>query len=117
MQTINLPQVRLVQLQTLTEGVLQITEPLTEVAEQVQAAAAAFVDFQEGMTKSTSASNKKTLDRTRDVINSGFFKSVEAFLALRKGEIWVFGEKHLSQEKGLHWFNWGLNTHSTIGSK
>ncbi|MEP0367442.1 MAG: hypothetical protein ABJN36_12540 [Cyclobacteriaceae bacterium] len=47
MQTINLPQVRLAQLQTLTEGVLQITDPLTEVAAQVQAAAAAFVDFQE----------------------------------------------------------------------
>lgn len=78
MQTINLPQVRLAQLQTLTESVIGITQPLTEVAAQVQNVTEAFTAFQEGMTKTTSASNKKTLDRTRDLINSGLFKSVEA---------------------------------------
>jgi len=73
-----LPQIRLAQLQTLTEGTLRITENLTEVAPQVQALNTAFTSFQTGMVKSTSTSNKKTLDRTRDLINTGFFKSVEA---------------------------------------
>jgi hypothetical protein len=77
MEMIILPQLRLAQLQTLAEGTIQITENLTEVAPQILALNTAFSGFQTGMVKSTSVSNKKTLDRTRDLINSGFFKSVE----------------------------------------
>ncbi len=78
MQMINLPQLRLAQLQTLTEGIIEIVKNLGEVAPQVQGVNAAFTNFQEGMTKNASASNKKTLDRTRDQLNSGFFKTVES---------------------------------------
>lgn len=75
---LSLPQLRLAQLQTLTEGVLQITQNLTEVSAQVEAVKAAYTSFQKGMTKATAASDKKTLDRTRDFLNSGFLKGVES---------------------------------------
>ena len=78
MQMIILPQLRLAQLQTLAESTIQITEGVSEVDPQVLALKTAFASFQEGMLKSSSASNKKTLDRTRDLTNTGFLKSVEA---------------------------------------
>ena len=78
MEMIKLPRVRVAQLQTLTEGVIQIVENLGEVAAQVQAVKTNFTNFKDGMTKNAAASNKKTLDRTRDLMNAGFFKSVES---------------------------------------
>jgi len=75
---LKMPRVRMAQLQTLTENVVRITENLTEVAPQVQSINTAFITFQEGMTKSASASNKKTLDRSRDLLNSGLFRNIEA---------------------------------------
>lgn len=78
MEMIKLPQMRLAQLQALTESALTITEGLPEVAAQVVAIEQAFESFQQGMRKSNAASNKNTLDRTRDFLNSGFFKGVES---------------------------------------
>ncbi|UXP32321.1 hypothetical protein N6H18_18440 [Reichenbachiella agarivorans] len=78
MEIINLPQINLAQLQTLSESVIKITKPLPELAPEVQAVQETFKTFEKGMIKSSSTSNKKTLDRSRDLINTGFFKSVDA---------------------------------------
>ncbi|MEQ8549279.1 MAG: hypothetical protein RIC03_15315 [Cyclobacteriaceae bacterium] len=74
MEIIRLPQMRLAQLQALTENTVTITQDLPEVAAQVAAVELALENFLKGMTKSNAASNKKTLDRTRDFLNSGFYK-------------------------------------------
>ena len=78
MEMIKLPRVRMAQLQTLTEGVIQLTENLGEVAAQVQTVKTNFTNFKEGMIKNAAASNKKMLDRTRDRMIAGFFKSMDS---------------------------------------
>lgn len=78
MELIKLPQMRLAQLQSFTDSTLSITTPLPEVSTQVQRIQAAYTEFLKGMTKTNAASDKKTLDKTRDLVNAGFFKNVEA---------------------------------------
>lgn len=78
MKMITVPKLRIAQLQTFTEGVLNITNGLTEVATQVAAVQTQFDTFKSGMTREAASSEKETLDRTRDSLNSGFFKQVEA---------------------------------------
>ncbi len=78
MQMINVPKLRMAQLQTFTEGVLKTTTNLAEVAPQVADVKAKLTVFLDGMTKATASSNKSVLDRTRDELNSGFFKGVES---------------------------------------
>lgn len=80
MEMIKLPQMRLAQLQTLTAAALGIVKDLPEVAAQVTTIEQAFNEFQQGMLKTNAASNKRTLDRSRDLLNSGFFKGVESEL-------------------------------------
>ncbi len=78
MKLITMPQLRMAQLQTLAESTIQMVTPITEVGAEMTALVDAFSEFQKGMTKKQASSDKKTLDRTRDLISSGFFKSVEA---------------------------------------
>ncbi|MEQ8469802.1 MAG: DUF6261 family protein [Marinoscillum sp.] len=78
MQMINVPKLRMAQLQTFTEGVLKTTKDLAEVSEQVGEVQTRFDAFKDGMTREDASSDKETLDRTRDLLNSGFFKNVEA---------------------------------------
>lgn len=78
MEMIILPALRLAQLQTVTTSVIEYTENLTEVESEVGKVQSAFTNFQQGMTKGSVASDKKTLDKTRDRLNTGFFTSVEA---------------------------------------
>lgn len=78
MQMITVPKLRMAQLQTFTEGILKTTADLTEVAPQVAEVNSKLQVFLDGMTKATASSNKFVLDRTRDELNSGFFKGVES---------------------------------------
>lgn len=78
MQMITVPKLRMAQLQTFTEGILKTTANLTEVAPQVADVESKLTVFLDGMTKATASSNKSVLDRTRDELNSGFFKGVES---------------------------------------
>jgi hypothetical protein len=78
MEMIKLPQMRLAQLQALTENTVTITKDLPEMAAQLAAVEQALENFQKGMIKSNASSNKNTLDRSRDFLNSGFFKGVES---------------------------------------
>lgn len=78
MELIRLPQMRLAQLQNATERILDITQPIEVIADQVDAVSAAFTVFKQGMIKEQAISDKKTLDRNRDNLNSGLFKSVVA---------------------------------------
>ncbi|MBU2886054.1 hypothetical protein KO507_09805 [Gilvimarinus agarilyticus] len=78
MNIITIPQLRLGQLQSLTEQTLKITAPFEVLAPYTASVQAAFDPFLTGMQKETSASDKKTLDRTRDRYLSGFFYSMEA---------------------------------------
>ncbi|WP_258097631.1 DUF6261 family protein [Marinoscillum pacificum] len=78
MKMITVPQLRIAQLQTFTEGVLSTTANLSEVSAQVADVQAHFDAFKEGMIRAKAISDKPMLDRTRDSLNSGFFKSVEA---------------------------------------
>lgn len=80
MKLITMPRIRLAQLQTLTEDIIQIVTPLTEVSSETAALSDAFSVFQQGMVKNQAYSDKFTLDSSRDNITSGFFKSVESEL-------------------------------------
>lgn len=78
MQMIKVPKLRWAQLQSFTESVLNTTKDLAEVSAQVTAVQSHFEAFKEGMTRAEASSNKPVLDRTRDGLNSGFFKGVES---------------------------------------
>lgn len=75
---ISIPRLRLAQLQTLTESSLRIATPITEVATQVADVQAAYDKFLEGIQKDQAASDKQTLDKTRDRLISGFMLDVRA---------------------------------------
>ncbi|MBU2887942.1 hypothetical protein KO507_19410 [Gilvimarinus agarilyticus] len=64
------------QLQTFTEDVLKITQNLTEISTQVGQVQSHFGTFKGGMTRDQASSDKPTLDRTRDSLNTGFFNGV-----------------------------------------
>ncbi|MCV9387044.1 DUF6261 family protein [Reichenbachiella ulvae] len=76
MEVLKMPRLRMAQLQTLTNGVLKTTEDLKEVAAPVAEVQSRFLVFKDGMTRSDASSDKETLDRTRDNLNTGFFNGV-----------------------------------------
>lgn len=78
MDIISIPQLKLGQLQSLTESSLSITEPITAIASERQKVQDSFKEFLAGMKKDGTSSEKKTLDKTRDNLLSGFFFSVKA---------------------------------------
>lgn len=75
---IAIPRLKLAQLQTLTESTLSIAAPITVVANQLTALQTTFDQFLEGLQKDRAASDKATLDKTRDQIISGFMLHVRA---------------------------------------
>ena len=75
---IAVPRLRLAELQTLTESTLSIAAPVPVVAEELSALQATFDKFLEGLQKDRAASDKATLDKTRDQIISGFLLHVRA---------------------------------------
>lgn len=77
MKMITVPTLRMAQLQSLSEKAISITENLPEVAPQVAESKALYETFKDGMTREEASSDKRTLDRTRDNLNSGYFKAVE----------------------------------------
>ncbi len=78
MDIISIPQLKLGQLQSLTESSLSITASLTAVVVERQKVEDAFNTFLEGMKKEGANSDKSTLDKTRDNLLAGFFFSVKA---------------------------------------
>ncbi|MEM9339253.1 MAG: DUF6261 family protein [Bacteroidota bacterium] len=80
MTILSLPQLRLAELQSLTESLLPIATPLTEVGPQTQQVSEAFETFKQGMIKNAAASDKKTLDKTRDQLTSGLLYGVQSEL-------------------------------------
>lgn len=78
MNIITIPQLKLGQLQSLTEQTLTITEPFAVLAPYASVVQAAFESFLTGMQKDSTASDKRTLDRTRDQFLSGFFFGITA---------------------------------------
>lgn len=75
---ISIPRLKLAQLQTLTESALSIASPIALVADQIAETQTVFDDFKEGLLKDQAASDKKTLDQTRDKLISGFMLGVKA---------------------------------------
>lgn len=75
---IAIPRLKLAQLQTLTESTLSIAAPVTVVADQLTALQTTFDKFLEGLQKDRAASDKATLDKTRDQLISGFMLHVRA---------------------------------------
>lgn len=78
MEIISIPQLRLAQLQTLAERTLTIVKPITSLADPTVKVQAALDQFKEGMLKETTASDKKTLDKTRDGLISGFMFAIKS---------------------------------------
>lgn len=78
MEIITLPRLRLAQLQTLADDTLKITARFVQVADKQAQANTAYEQFKEAMKKDEANSNKKTLDRSRDALNSGFFAGVRS---------------------------------------
>lgn len=78
MKLITVPQLRLGQLQTLTEQTIKLTEPIGQLSPWLADVQAAFKPFLTGMLKDPAGSDKKTLDKTRDQYLSGFFLNVKS---------------------------------------
>ncbi|MBN2639495.1 MAG: hypothetical protein JXR65_10480 [Bacteroidales bacterium] len=78
MEIINLPRLRVNQLQTLCENSLKICEPIVEIASATEKVKAASDAFATGMLKDKAFSGKKELDLLRDELLSGLIKSVHA---------------------------------------
>lgn len=78
MEIISIPQLRMGQLQQLAESSLEITKPIEALKPSWKVVSAAFEAFVTGMKKDSASSDKKTLDKTRDLLLSGFFFAVKA---------------------------------------
>ncbi|MBN2639002.1 MAG: hypothetical protein JXR65_07935 [Bacteroidales bacterium] len=78
MEIINLPRLRVNQLQTLCENSLKICEPIAEIVSATEKVKAARDAFAAGMLKSKASSGKKELDLLRDALMSGFTKAIHA---------------------------------------
>ena len=78
MEMIHLPQLRLAQLQSLTESVFTICDPIEVLASEKTKLQVAFDDFKAGMVKDKASSDKSTLDKTRDNRVSGFMYGVKS---------------------------------------
>lgn len=78
MDIINIPQLRLGQLQALTESSLKIAQPLTVLEDAVARVQTTFEVFKAGMQKDQASSDKKLLDQKRDKLISGFLMAIKA---------------------------------------
>jgi len=78
MEIISIPQLKLSQLQHLAEDSLRITASIALLSDQRGQVKSAFDVFVAGMKKDNATSNRKTLDRTRDQLVSGFFFAIKA---------------------------------------
>ncbi|UOB18673.1 DUF6261 family protein [Abyssalbus ytuae] len=78
MEAISIPQLRLGQLQTLTEQTLELTKGIEQVTTYVAAVEEAFEPFLAGMLKDSAESDKKPLDTIRDQYLSGLFIGVRS---------------------------------------
>ncbi len=78
MEILSLPQLRLAQLQNLTERLLPIVKGIEQLAPQVHQIGNAFDTFQRGMVRKGASSDKPSLDRTRDQYISGLLHEVQA---------------------------------------
>ena len=73
MQLINLPRLRLKELQTLSENTLLICQSIEEIRPGTMKIESALTAFKTGMLKEqASAATKLELDKTRDRLISGF---------------------------------------------
>ncbi|UOB18938.1 DUF6261 family protein [Abyssalbus ytuae] len=77
MEIISIPQLRLGQLQTLTEQTLELTKPVEQIATYVAAVEAAFEPFRSGMLKEFTVSDKRALDNIRDKYLSSLFMGIK----------------------------------------
>lgn len=80
MKLLTVPQVQLAQLQSLTETLIRFIEPHEELTPHLTTVKELFVTFQEAIVKEDAVSNKRTLDRTRDLITYGMMQNVEVEL-------------------------------------
>ena len=79
MDLLNIPNIRVNQLQTLGESSLEICQNLSEIAPSIETVKQALDKYLEGMTRDkASAAEKKKLDQTRDRLVLGFIKQVRA---------------------------------------
>ena len=78
MEIITLPQMPLADLQSFSESLVPVVEPLPQIAPQVQSFKDAFAVFQKGMTKQDASSDKKTLDKVRDDLIGGLLYGVQS---------------------------------------
>lgn len=78
MKLLSLPSVPLAALQSLTERTIKIVTPITVVAPQLDVVKETLGKFEEAMIKESGASNKKTMDRKRDVLITGLMNNVNA---------------------------------------
>ena len=79
MEIIDLPRLRIAELQTLTESTIAICSPFSEVGEQLTEVNKEFTVFKEGvLKKQAGAETKSAVDKIRDRYNSGFFLDIKA---------------------------------------
>ncbi|TAJ14273.1 hypothetical protein DMA11_06165 [Marinilabiliaceae bacterium JC017] len=79
MEIINLPRLRVKELQTLSENSLSICDGITELKPAIDLVQTTLNAFKRGMLKEqASAANKKELDADRAIYISCFFKNVSA---------------------------------------
>lgn len=79
MDLLNIPNIRVNQLQTLGESSLEICQNLPEIAPSAETVKQALDKYLAGMTREkASAAEKKKLDKIRDRLVSGFIRQVKA---------------------------------------
>lgn len=78
MKMLILPRLKMAELQSFAEGFLSMVQPHPELTAQVQAVTQSYDVFKKGMLKNQASSEKKTLDRTRDVYISGLLYTIVA---------------------------------------
>jgi len=79
MELINLPRLRMKELQTLGENSLDVCRSIEELSPAVEAVDVALDDFKQGMIKDKASGGTKTeLDKQRDLLISGFMMDIKA---------------------------------------
>ena len=79
MHLINLPKLRMMELQTLAENSIKICASIEEVKPALQQVESALTTFKQGMLKDkTTGINKRYLDRSRDIAISGLSHALRA---------------------------------------
>ena len=78
MKLIKTPRLRLAQLQTFTESIIEICIPIPSLAPTLSKITGILNAFKEGMVKGqASAEEKQILDYQRDKLNSGFLTAID----------------------------------------